>query len=154
TPNCCQRCWSVEPSRVCGVMKFVSGHMAKSSRGLRGSDAKPLRKKYCTCEPGVSRPSGMIFVNSFVVASPFQPVRDCGTVVSHAGTAPLQLTLLSDSELDAAFSVSIKKHLNLSMPSVANLGSLSWMHVMYAPPMAPPGPAPATGKKFSSEVSM
>src|SRR5580765_7241370 len=27
TAHCCQRCWSVEPSRGCGVMKFVSGHL-------------------------------------------------------------------------------------------------------------------------------
>src|ERR1041385_2250235 len=28
TPNCCQRCWSVEPSCDCGVIRFVSGHIA------------------------------------------------------------------------------------------------------------------------------
>src|SRR5262249_38590222 len=39
-------------------------------------------------------------------------------------------------------------------PAVRYLGPCWGMHVMYAPPMAPPGPAPATGKKFSSEVSM
>src|SRR5262245_61497685 len=130
TPNCCQRCWSVEPSRVCGVMRCVSGHIAKPNAGFSGSAAIPLRKKYCTCEPGVSRPSGMILVNSFVVAEPSQPVRDCGTVVSHAGTTPLQLVLLSDGELCADFRVSMVKHLNLSTPRVANLGSDSWMHVM------------------------
>src|SRR5262249_33848450 len=59
TENSCQRCWSVEPSRVCGVIRFVSGHIANVSSGFAAGD---LRKKYCTCEPGVSSPSGMIFV--------------------------------------------------------------------------------------------
>src|SRR5512146_1211103 len=90
TENCCQRCWSVEPSRDCGVMKFVSGTIAKARNGSMACD---FLKKYCTCEPGVSRPSGRIFVNSLVVAEPFQPVRLCGTVLSHAGTVPLHATL-------------------------------------------------------------
>src|SRR5438874_9937949 len=108
-------------------MRFVSGHIANVSSGFAAGD---LRMKYWTCEPGVRRPSGMIFVNSFVLAEPSQPVRDCGTTVSHAGRAPVQLTLLSVGELDAAFVVSITKHLNLLVPSVANFGSLSWYVVM------------------------
>ena len=71
----------------------------------------------------------MIFENSFVVDEPSQPVRACGTVVSHAGTTPVQFTLLSVAVLDAAFVVSITKHMNLLTPSVANLGSLSWIVV-------------------------
>src|SRR5690349_943580 len=126
TPNCCQRCWSVEPSRGCGVMKFVSGHIAYSRFGSTSCD---LRKKYWTCEPGVSRPSGMMFVNSLVTFEPFQPLRDCGTAVSHAGTVPSQTTLLSVGELVADFVVSTTKQMNLLTPSVANLGSLSWIVV-------------------------
>src|SRR6266487_2285135 len=39
TLNCCQRCSSVdEPSRVCGVMKFVSGVIAKFRNGLMSCD--------------------------------------------------------------------------------------------------------------------
>src|SRR6185369_11160329 len=105
TANCCQRCWSVfGPSRFWGVMTFVSGVIAYSRFGSAECD---LRKKYWTCEPGVSSPSGMTFVNSFVVAKLSQPVRDFGTVVSHAGTTPLQLTLFNVAVLVAAFVVSI-----------------------------------------------
>ena len=43
----------------------------------------------------------MIFVNSFVVAEPSQPVRECGTVVSHGGKTPVQLTLSSVGSFDA-----------------------------------------------------
>src|SRR5215831_10601089 len=99
----------------------------------------------------------MIFVNSFVVAEPSQPVRDCGTVVNHTGSTPLQWRLFSVGELEGAFVVSSTKHLNLLMPSVANFGSLSWMHVIHALPRAPPSPVPitpATRKTFSSSVSM
>src|SRR5262249_34282057 len=151
TANCCQRCWSVEPSRDCGVMKFVSGHIA-NGRPV-GLMKKPLRKKYCTCEPGVSRPSAMIFVNSFVVALPSQPVRDCGTVVSHAGSTPLQCTLLSVGELVGDFVVSSTKHLNLLTPSVANFGSSSWIVVMYRPRMRPVVVTSLTGEMFSSVLS-
>src|ERR1051326_1926347 len=70
TENCCQRCSSVEPSRLCGVMRFVSGTIAYSSSGSIECD---FLKKYWTCEPGVSSPSGMIFVNSFVVSDPRPP---------------------------------------------------------------------------------
>src|SRR5438067_6342825 len=139
-------------------MRFVSGVIANVSSGFPAGD---LRMKYWTCEPGVSRPSGMIFVNSFVVAEPSQPVRDCGTVVSHAGTTPVQLTLLTVGELVAALVVSITKHLNLLVPSVANFGSLSWYIVIqpfpggFAPKRpVPVGTAPPTGKMFSSVVSM
>src|SRR5512143_189113 len=98
----------------------------------------------------------MIFVNSFVVAEPFQPVRDCGTVVSHAGTTPEQFTLFSVGELVAAFVVSITKHTNLSTPSVANFGSLSWYIVIQLPAVrpVPVGTAPPTGKMFNWVVSM
>src|SRR5437764_13142623 len=104
-------------------MRFVSGHIANVSSGFPAGD---LRMKYSTCEPGVSSPSGMIFVNSFVVAEPSQPVRDCGTVVSHAGTTPVQFTLLIVGELCAVCVVSFTKQRNLFTPSVANLGSSSW----------------------------
>jgi hypothetical protein len=115
---------SAEPSRTCGVMKFVSGHMLYSSIGSLACD---LRTKYWTCEPGVSSPSGMIGVNSFVTFVPSQPVRDDGTAASHAGTVPSQATLFSAGELTAALAVSTTKQRNLSMPKVANLGSLSWI---------------------------
>src|SRR5689334_4016499 len=98
----------------------------------------------------------MIFVNSFVVASPSQPVRERGIVVSHAGTTPLQLTLFSVAVLLAALVVSITKHLNLSTPSVANLGSLSWyidIHPLERSPV-PVGVLPPTGKMFNWVVSM
>ena len=72
----------------------------------------------------------MMLVNSFVLAEPSQPVRDGGTVVSHAGTVPSQTTLFSIGPLVAAWLVSTTKHLNLSTPSVENLGSLSWIVVM------------------------
>src|SRR5260221_11145426 len=99
----------------------------------------------------------MIFVNSFVVAEPSQPVRVCGTVVSQAGTTPLQLMLSSAGELLAGFVVSITKHLNLANPSVANLGSASWYadiqpRVDRDPPRLVPM-TPATGKTFTSVVS-
>src|SRR5689334_11648216 len=153
TPNCCQRCWSVEPSCDCGVMKFVSGHIAYSRFGSTACD---FLKKYWTCEPGVSSPSGMMFVNSFVVAEPFQPERDLGTVLSHAGTVPSQTTLLSVGELVADLVVSTTKHTNLLTPSVANLGSLSWIVVWYRPASrpVPVRTAPPTGKMFNSSVSM
>src|SRR5262245_30634453 len=96
----------------------------------------------------------MIFVNSFVVAEPSQPVRDGGIVVSHAGSTPLQWTLFTDGELEAAFVVSSTKHLNLSMPSVANFGSSSWIVVMYRPKMRLVVTMPPTGKMFRSAVSM
>src|SRR5262245_42586416 len=98
----------------------------------------------------------MIFVNSLVCAWPSQPVRDWGTVVSHAGSVPSQATLLSVGELVAAFVVSTTKHLNLFTPSVANLGSLSWIVVMYLPGMSPvlTGWAPPMRKMFNSVVSM
>src|ERR1051325_1362788 len=154
TANCCQRCWSVECSPFCGTMKFVSGHIPYSSSGSIECD---FREKYWTGEPGVRSPSGMIFVNSFVVADPSQPVRLCGTVVSHAGTTPLQLMLLRVGELLATFVVSITKHLNLAVPSVANLGSASWYADIQArvdvePPMSGLT-MPATGNTFSSVVS-
>src|ERR1051325_4433695 len=123
TENCCQRCSSVEPSRLCGVMRFVSGTIAFSSCG---SIECHFVKKYWTGEPGVSSPSGMIFVNSFVVADPSQPVRDRGTVLSHAGTTPLQLMLSSAGELLVVLVVSIPNHLNLAFRRVANLGSAPW----------------------------
>src|SRR5689334_13715218 len=153
TPNCCQRCWSVEPSRDCGVMKFVSGHIAYSRFGSTACD---FLKKYWTCDPGASRPSGMMGLNSFVTFEPFQPVRDLGTVLSHAGTVPSQATLLSVGELVAAFVVSTTKHTNLLTPSVANLGSLSWIVVWYRPLSrpVPVGTAPPTGKMFRCSVSM
>src|SRR5512144_1654121 len=98
----------------------------------------------------------MIFENSFVVTCPSQPVRDCGTVVSHAGTVPSQTTLFKVGELVAAFVVSTTKHLNLLTPSVANLGSLSWIVVIYRPARrpVPVGAAPPTGKMFNCVVSM
>src|SRR5947207_12856482 len=98
----------------------------------------------------------MIFVNSFVTFEPSQPVRDRGTVVSHAGTVPSHATLLSVGELVADFVVSMTKHLNLVTPSVANLGSLSWIVVWYRPATrpVPVGTAPPTGKMFSCIVSM
>src|SRR4030095_15871439 len=101
-------------------------------------------------------PSGMIFENSFVTFVPSQPVRDCGTAESHAGTVPSQATLFSVGELVAAFVVSITKHLNLFTPSVANFGSASWISVMYRPAVrpVPVGTAPPTGNMFSCRVSM
>src|SRR5262245_22652869 len=93
TENCCQRWRSVElPSRLCGVIRFVSGHMAKFRNGLAACD---LRKKYWTCEPGVSRPSGMIFVHSFVVASPFQSVSGCGPGGGIRCTVALKVRVLA-----------------------------------------------------------
>src|SRR5215471_272007 len=98
----------------------------------------------------------MIGEHSFVTFEPSQPVRDGGSVVSHAGTVPSQTTLFSVGELVAAFVVSTTKHLNLSTPSVANLGSLSWIMVMYEPGLrpVPVGTAPPTGKMLSCTVSM
>src|SRR5215470_16298205 len=69
TPNCCQRCPSVLPSAGWST-KFVSGAM---SNGVTGLVASLLRKKYWTCDPGVSRPSGRILVCSLVVVTPSQP---------------------------------------------------------------------------------
>src|SRR6185436_9658057 len=153
TENCCQRCSSVEPSLGCGVMKFVSGHIAYARFGSAACD---LRKKYWTCEPGVSRPSGMMFENSRVTLEPFQPVRDCGIVVSHAGTVPLQRTLFNVGVLVADFVVSATKQTNLFTPSVANLGSLSWIVVWYRPGVrpVPMNDGKPTGKMFNSTVSM
>src|SRR5262245_20939522 len=98
----------------------------------------------------------MILEHSFVTLLPSQPVRDCGTVVSQAGTVPSQVTLLSRAVLVAAFVVSMTKHLNLFTPSVANLGSLSWIVVMYRPGVSPVpvGETPPTGKMLSCAVSM
>src|SRR5262245_28208682 len=132
-------------------MRFVSGQFTKLRFGSLSCD---LRKKYCTCEPGVSRPSGMIFEYSFVCVVPSQPVRDCGTVESHAGTVPLQTTLFSVAVLVAAFVVSTTKHLNLFTPSVANLGSDSWMSVQNRPATRPSVTMPATGKIANPDESM
>src|SRR5512134_2988041 len=98
----------------------------------------------------------MIFVNSFVVASPSQPVRDCGTVVSHAGTVPSQTTFASAGEEVAAFVVSMTKQRFFATPSVANLGSASWIIVMYWPAVrpVPVGTAPPTGNMLFCTVSM
>src|SRR5216684_4040814 len=96
----------------------------------------------------------MIFVNSFVCALPSQPVRDCGTVVSHAGMTPVQLTLFSVDVLLAALVVSMTKHLNLFTPSAANFGSLSWYIVMYAPCVRPVPVMPPTGQMLASVVSI
>src|SRR5262245_32453367 len=68
TPNCCQRCPSTLPSPGWKT-KLVSGHISNTE----GFDKSDLRKKYWTCEPGVSNPSGMIFVYSFVVVTPSHP---------------------------------------------------------------------------------
>ena len=70
-----------------------------------------------------------MFENSFVTFEPFQPVRECGTVLSHAGTVPSQTTFVSVGEFVAAFVVSTTKQTNLFTPSVANFGSLSWIVV-------------------------
>src|SRR5262245_18802547 len=41
TENCCQRCWSVfGPSRACGVIRFVSGHITKLSVGFAACDLR------------------------------------------------------------------------------------------------------------------
>src|SRR5580765_7863059 len=98
----------------------------------------------------------MIFENSFVTFEPSQPVRDRGTIESHAGTVPSHATLFSVGELVAAFVVSITKHLNLLTPSVANFGSLSWIMVIHRPfrSPVPVGTAPPSGKTFSCIVSM
>src|SRR5690349_25069232 len=98
----------------------------------------------------------MMFENSFVTFEPFHPVRDCGTAVSHAGIVPSQTTLLSVGELVAAFVVSATKHMNLFTPSVANLGSLSWIVVWYRPGVrpVPMNDGKPTGKMFNSTVSM
>src|SRR5512134_1545392 len=98
----------------------------------------------------------MIFVNSFVVASPSQPVRDCGTVVSHAGTVPSQTTFARVGELVAAFVVSMTKQRFFATPSVANLGSPSWIIVMYCPGVrpVPVGTTPPTGNMLFWTVSM
>jgi hypothetical protein len=98
----------------------------------------------------------MIFVNSRVVVEPSQPVRECGTVASHAGTVPSHATLFTVDELDAVFVVSSTKHRNLFTPSVTNLGSASWIIVMYWPGIrpVPVGTEPPTGKMFSCVVSI
>src|SRR6185369_3792190 len=98
----------------------------------------------------------MICVNSFVTFEPSQPVRERGTVLSHAGTVPSQATLFRVGELVADFVVSITKHLNLLAPTVANLGSLSWIVVWKNPGASdvPVGTAPPTGNMFNCTVSM
>src|SRR5262245_9785558 len=96
----------------------------------------------------------MIFEYSFVCVVPSQPVRDCGTVESHAGTVPLQTTLFSVAVLVAAFVVSTTKHLNLFTPSVANLGSDSWMSVQYRPAPKLGVVLPTTRRMFCSDESM
>src|ERR1044072_6392215 len=98
----------------------------------------------------------MIFVISFVVADPSQPVRLRGTVVIHAGRPPLQLMLSSEGELLAAFVVSITKHLNLSIPSAANFGSASWYADIQPRVAVEPSSIEANGgpgNRFCSAVS-
>src|SRR5262245_1564723 len=113
TPNCCHRCPSVFPSAG-WKMKFVSGAISNAS----GSPMVLLRKKYWTCEPGVRSPSGRIFVYSFVVVTPSQPE----PAPYDAQLVPLQRMLL---ELVAPAGAVIAQ-MNFEIPSVANLGSLSW----------------------------
>src|SRR5262252_10453445 len=98
----------------------------------------------------------MMFESSFVTFEPSQPVRERGTVVSHAGTLPSQATLFNVDELVAAFVVSTTKQMNLFTLSVANFGSLSWIVVCHRPGdrAVPVGTAPPTGKMFSRTVSM
>src|SRR5262249_15689289 len=113
TPNCCHRC----PSKLLSPgwkMKLVSGTMLNTP----GVDTSLLRKKYWTCEPGVSRPSGMIFVCSLVVVTPSQP-----EPMPYAPQfVPSQRMLL---EFVAPLGTVITQ-MNFEMPSVENLGSLSW----------------------------
>src|SRR5690242_20932535 len=101
-------------------------------------------------------PSGMMLENSFVMFEPFQPVRACGTVVSHAGIVPSQTTFVSVGEFVADLVVSTTKQTNLFTPSVANFGSLSWIVVWYRPASrpVPVGVAPPTGKMFNCSVSI
>src|SRR5262245_12866465 len=120
TAKCWNRSRSVDGPWA--VIRLVSGYIAKRRNGSAACD---LRKKYCTCEPGVSRPSGMMGEHSFVTVVPSQPVRDCGTVESHVGTVPSQRTFWNVPVLVAAFVVSWMKQRNLFTPSVANLGSNS-----------------------------
>src|SRR5215471_2544002 len=114
TPNCCQRCPSVLPSLGWST-KFVSGAM---SNGVVGVVASLLRKKYSTCEPGVSRPSGMIFVCSLVVVTPFQPE-----------PAPYAPQFVPSQRMLVEFVAppgTVMAQMNLEIPSVLYLGSLSW----------------------------
>src|SRR5262245_17443296 len=75
TLNSCHRCPSVLPSEP-WITWLVSGPISKIDVAARSQ----RRKKYSTCEPGVSRPSGMIFLYSLVV--PDAPPYGAGTVPS------------------------------------------------------------------------
>src|SRR5262245_34065527 len=101
---------------------LVSGSIAK----VPGDAIFDLRMKYSICVPGVNIPSGRILVYSLVVAMPSQPVRVCGTALSHAGTVPSHLTFCPAGPLAAASRVSTTKQRNLAAPSIVKLGSDSW----------------------------
>src|SRR5262249_54476615 len=98
-------------------MKSVSGS-AKNADGFAISD---LRKKYSTCEPGVSSPSGRILGFWRFCVVPSQPVAAAGSAATHAGgNVPEPQVMLV---LLVAPAVSIRKHWLCRMPRVANLGS-------------------------------
>src|SRR5215471_8087854 len=114
TPNCCHRCPSKLFPSPGWKMKLVSGAMLNTP----GVDASLLRKKYSTCEPGVSRPSGMIFVCSLVVVTPFQPE-----------PAPYAPQFVPSQRILVEFVAppgTVMAQMNLEIPSVLYLGSLSW----------------------------
>src|SRR6185436_11426537 len=116
TPNCCQRCPSVLPSFPWKT-KFVSGTMSNTD-GVERSD---LRKKYCTCEPGVSRPSGMILVCSLVIVTPSQPERP-GPTGYKPQPVPSHVILV---EFVAPPGIGMT-HMFFRIPSDTYLPSLSW----------------------------
>src|SRR5262245_61390234 len=97
-------------------MKFVSGALRPVGPGFEAVD---LRKKYCTCDPGVSIPSGMILVNSLVVSVPSQP--DPAPYAAQSPATPAQLMLV---ELVKPLGITITQRF-LVIHSVAKFGSLS-----------------------------
>src|SRR5262249_19859904 len=121
TLNSCHRWPSVLPSDGWST-KFVSGAM---SNGVVGVVASLLRKKYSTCEPGVSSPSGMILVCSLVVVTPSQPE----PAPYAAQLVPSQRMLV---ELVAPVGT-VMVQMKWLIPSVEYLGSLSWYVLAHTP---------------------
>src|SRR5262245_36471206 len=135
TPNCCHRC----PSPC---TKLVSGLMSKTE----GADTSDFRKKYWTCEPGVRRPSGRILVCSLEVVTPSQP-----EPTPYAPQLVPSHRMLDELVAPAG---AVMAQMNFEMPSVLNLGSLSWYMLAQLPAWRPIAePLFAVGNRFCSAVS-
>src|SRR2546427_5866925 len=100
--------------------------LVSGQKNTFGSVPSWRRKKYSTCDPGVSSPSGMIFVPSFVVVDPVNPLPGAdvhaGGYVTPAGTLPEPQMIVV---VGTASAVSATKQMLREIPSAPRCGSAS-----------------------------